>query len=648
MARRDRAATPAAGAGAAGRAPPAAGARRGSGGPGAAPPRPRRSADPDVTPVMPEVGGGVAVRWVDPAAPWLAAVGGDADVDDARRRPSSPGSPCATTTPRPTSSTTRSTRRCCSRSASTSTSRRPSPSTTTTATSATPRPPSCAYRLTDAPIAKASFWKQAAARPRRPPRRAAWRWRSRPTATLKLYGRPGETRRGLRRPLRARSPTSGPTPRSPSCATSTRPRRRAAQPDRRRRPTPPRSPPSSSRRASATTCCRRPGSILGGLLGGRRSRGGLLGQLGRAAGRTGKTSAAGSRVDAAQNKVARLEADLEDVEAELAEELTEIDARWKARRRAGRHDVDRPREDRRQGHPPDAGLDPGGLTPLPDLGAIRLWARSSRNPRRARPDRSAGGGTRTLTDGVLRPRASADWATPAVGAIRLRGTLGGRWTCTTCRRRRWSSSVDALDANLATMAAAHPGAALRPHVKAHKCTALAARQRAPGTRRSRAPRRARRSGWPRPGSATTCSSPTRSSIPAASRRCRARRRGPRHVAVDSEATIAAAALAGVRECVIDVDVGLPRCGCDPADAGRLADLARSKGLDGPRRDGLRGPPHGARGPGRAARRGRGGDGEAASPPTPTSAATSSRPAAPARTTSTPRPASPRCRPAATR
>ena len=34
--------------------------------------------DPDVTPVMPEVGGGVAVRWVDPAAPWLAEVGGDA------------------------------------------------------------------------------------------------------------------------------------------------------------------------------------------------------------------------------------------------------------------------------------------------------------------------------------------------------------------------------------------------------------------------------------------------------------------------------------------------------------------------------------------------------------------------------------------
>ena len=51
------------------------------------------------------------------------------------------------------------------------------------------------------------------------------------------------------------------------------------------------------------------------------------------------------------------------------------------------------------------------------------------------------------------------------------------------------------------------------------------------------------------------------------------------VAVDSDATIDAAARAGVRRCLIDVDVGLPRCGCDPSDAGRLADLARSKGLE---------------------------------------------------------------------
>ena len=50
------------------------------------------------------------------------------------------------------------------------------------------------------------------------------------------------------------------------------------------------------------------------------------------------------------------------------------------------------------------------------------------------------------------------------------------------------------------------------------------------------------------------------------------------VAVDSDATVDAAAAAGIREVLVDVNVGLPRCGCDPADAGRLADRARAAGL----------------------------------------------------------------------
>jgi D-serine deaminase-like pyridoxal phosphate-dependent protein len=51
------------------------------------------------------------------------------------------------------------------------------------------------------------------------------------------------------------------------------------------------------------------------------------------------------------------------------------------------------------------------------------------------------------------------------------------------------------------------------------------------------------------------------------------------LAVDSDATIEAAAGAGLREVLIDVDVGLPRCGCAPEEAGRLAELARRRGLD---------------------------------------------------------------------
>src|SRR5205823_12501652 len=50
------------------------------------------------------------------------------------------------------------------------------------------------------------------------------------------------------------------------------------------------------------------------------------------------------------------------------------------------------------------------------------------------------------------------------------------------------------------------------------------------------------------------------------------------IAVDSEGTIDAAARAGLGEVVIDVYVGMPRCGCPPDRAGRLADVARSRGL----------------------------------------------------------------------
>ena len=50
------------------------------------------------------------------------------------------------------------------------------------------------------------------------------------------------------------------------------------------------------------------------------------------------------------------------------------------------------------------------------------------------------------------------------------------------------------------------------------------------------------------------------------------------VAVDSLETIQAASTAGIRNVLIDVNVGLPRCGCAPEQAGSLADAARSLGL----------------------------------------------------------------------
>ncbi len=51
------------------------------------------------------------------------------------------------------------------------------------------------------------------------------------------------------------------------------------------------------------------------------------------------------------------------------------------------------------------------------------------------------------------------------------------------------------------------------------------------------------------------------------------------VAIDSHETLAAAHKAGIRSVLIDVNVGMPRCGIDPAHAGALADAARTLGID---------------------------------------------------------------------
>ena len=135
-----------------------------------------------------------------------------------------------------------------------------------------------------------------------------------------------------------------------------------------------------------------------------------------------------------------------------------------------------------------------------------------------------------------------------------------------------------FDRNLATMSAALPGARLRPHVKAHKCTALASAQAANGHR------------------AFTCATPrevlgmaaaglgedlllANETVDAVRLRAMAELDADVTVAIDSVATLDAAATAGIRRCVIDVNVGLPRCGVAPQHAGALADRARMAGLE---------------------------------------------------------------------
>ena len=282
--------------------------------------------DPDATPVMPEVGGGVAVRWVDPAAPWLAEIGGDAAstthapaivarvslrYDDTKADLVHDqeyeavlfplGSHVDVTTAVGVDYDDRDLRDAA--------------------------PPSCTYRLTDAPIGQASFWKQV---PRdlvdHLTRSMALEIPTNPE--LKLFGRAGETveeftaRCAQAADERADAEVAKLRDKYEAKAMKLQNQIDAAT--------------DAARVAAEQQSARKrndllstAGSILGGLLGGRRSRTSMIDDIGRAAGRSGTTSAAGSRVDAAQNKVVRLTADLEAVEAELAEELVEIDERWK-------------------------------------------------------------------------------------------------------------------------------------------------------------------------------------------------------------------------------------------------------------------------------------------------------------------------------
>ncbi|MGH9274441.1 MAG: alanine racemase [Acidimicrobiales bacterium] len=139
--------------------------------------------------------------------------------------------------------------------------------------------------------------------------------------------------------------------------------------------------------------------------------------------------------------------------------------------------------------------------------------------------------------------------------------------------------IHAFDRNVATMAKRWPGTTLRPHVKAFKSTPLARRLADAG-----------HTGF--------CCATVREMVGMAAaglgddlllanesldlgRLTPVVESGDARItiAVDSQETVDAAAQAGIREVLVDVDVGMPRCGCDPADAGQLADLARSKGLE---------------------------------------------------------------------
>jgi D-threonine aldolase len=135
-----------------------------------------------------------------------------------------------------------------------------------------------------------------------------------------------------------------------------------------------------------------------------------------------------------------------------------------------------------------------------------------------------------------------------------------------------------FDDNLAVMAEARPGIQLRPHVKAHKCTALARQQAAAGHNTFTCATIREVEGMAAAGLGGDLL--LANEVLDMSRLAAVTDGGSRvTVAIDSDAVVDAAARAGIKEVVVDVNVGLPRCGCSPDDAGRLADLARSRGMN---------------------------------------------------------------------
>jgi D-serine deaminase-like pyridoxal phosphate-dependent protein len=138
--------------------------------------------------------------------------------------------------------------------------------------------------------------------------------------------------------------------------------------------------------------------------------------------------------------------------------------------------------------------------------------------------------------------------------------------------------ADAFEHNVRTMSEALPGDRLRPHVKAFKSTALARELAAAGHRTFCAATPKEILGLAEAGLGDDLLL-ANETLDLAKLQAMAGTSARVTVAVDSRATVEAAATAGVAEVLIDVDVGCFRCGCPPAQAADIAEFARTKGLE---------------------------------------------------------------------
>jgi D-serine deaminase-like pyridoxal phosphate-dependent protein len=135
-----------------------------------------------------------------------------------------------------------------------------------------------------------------------------------------------------------------------------------------------------------------------------------------------------------------------------------------------------------------------------------------------------------------------------------------------------------LETNITTMASKRPGRTLRPHVKAFKSTAMAKKLVEAGHETFCCATIRELEGMVKAGLGNDLLLANETLDAIRIRELLSQENCRITVAVDSLETIAAATSAGVKEVLIDVNVGLQRCGCSPDEAGFLSEKAKTSGL----------------------------------------------------------------------
>lgn len=137
-----------------------------------------------------------------------------------------------------------------------------------------------------------------------------------------------------------------------------------------------------------------------------------------------------------------------------------------------------------------------------------------------------------------------------------------------------------FDANVATMAAIRPGLTLRPHIKAHKSTALAHELAKVGHTAFTCATPREVIGMVQAGLGSDLLLANETVDPMRLRAMASLLNNSRiTVAIDSDVTARMAAENGIKDVLIDVNVGMPRCGVLPDRAATLAAFAVSLGLN---------------------------------------------------------------------